>query len=205
MGNLSKKAITVLSGGLNRGGKFGWQSSAFNEPADVSVPGSYVRMAAAACLWHRGQSAVVVTLGGRGEANEVLPPGLSFSTIMREELKELGVPESMILEENQSGTTHQQLVAIARLSIEKNWSEIYLVSNRYHLPRVRAMVEHLESLSHLRSVTTYVSAEETILEVEPEKWRGQIEAAYDSTEFARLIEAERRGVTQVVNGTYKYR
>ena len=174
----------------------------FGEKDDISVSGSYVRVVAASLLWHKNSSAVIVLSGGRGQANTVFPPGLFLSTIMKKELEDIGIPESIIMEENQSGNTYQQLTAILSMATRHHWSEVQIVSNRFHLPRIQAMVECLEPLIPLRSIVFYVSAEEVVLAAEPKKWREQIDAAYASVEFAEIISNEARGTAQVRSGEY---
>lgn len=199
----NRKVIVVLAGGVSRGGALGWRSSVFGEKADISIAGSYVRVAAAALLWRQDPSAVIVTSGGRGQADTVFPPGLSLSTIMKQELAELGVPASVILEESRSGNTYQQLLAIVELATQNHWLDISIVSSRFHLPRIQAMVECLSGLEVLRPITSYIPAEDVVLAAEPDKWREPINTAYGSDEFAEIISSEERGTAQVRSGEYK--
>jgi len=203
MPKASKRAIVVLAGGFSRGADGNWHSSPFGQLADVSISGSYVRIIATYLLWRQNQSAMIVTSGGRAEGDKVFPPGLSTSLIMKEELKELGIPETVILEKDQSGNTYQQLCAIASMAIEHRWLEVGIVSSRFHLPRVQAMVECLDELEALKAIVKYVSAEDVVLAVEPDKWRKQIEDAYRSPEFAEIIVGEECGTAQVRAGTYR--
>ena len=197
------KAIVILAGGFTRDASGEWHSSPFGAPATVSMSGSYVRITAAAMLAKRDKDAIVVPSGGRGQADKLFPPGLFLSTVMKRELVLEGVPESSILEENQSGNTLQQLREIVRLTQEHRWPWVKIVSSRFHLPRIRAMIEYLEIMETLRLVVEYVSAEEVVLSQEPDEWRTAIDTAYASDEFQQLMELEVRGVKQLQDGTYR--
>lgn len=199
---IRKRAIVILAGGFSRGGKLGWRSSVFGEKADASISGSYIRILAAAYLWRRDPSVTVVTSGGKGEVKN-LSLGVFLSTIMKHELIELGVPESVILEENRSNNTYQQLRAIAEMVERHHWSEVRIISNRFHLPRIQAMIECLSGMERLKDISQYVSAEEVMLAEEPEKWQSQIDAAYASSEFAEIIANEKRGTDQIRFSEYR--
>ncbi|MEK7585311.1 MAG: YdcF family protein [Patescibacteria group bacterium] len=197
------KAIVILAGGFTRDASGEWHSSTFGTPATVSMSGSYVRIAAAAILWRQNPDSVVVPSGGRGQADQLFPPGLFLSTVMRRELIQEGVPATSILEENRSGNTLEQLREIRHLAKVHGWPLVEIVSSRFHLPRIQAMIECLSELGGLKSITQFTSAEDVVLAASPVVWRSAINLAYASPEFIKLAELEANGVRQLREGTYR--
>jgi hypothetical protein len=199
-----KTVIVVFPGGFSRNKDGLWHSAHFGEKAEAGPTGSYVRIAAAAILAKANPATTVVVSGGRGTADKILPPGLFLSAIMKKELVTQGVNGDRIFEESKSGTTYQQLLAIAELFAKHHWESIQLVSNHYHLPRIRSMIENFPELAPLRSIVQYVSAEEVVLGEDPGVWQAAIDKAYDSEDFKKIISLEKKGVEDIMAGTYKH-
>src|SRR3989344_8965817 len=103
-----KNTIVVLGGGLvEDGGKF--RTTNFNEGDTFGALGDRLRVEAANVLFKRDPSSEIVALGGKGQYNQTsnYPP---VSSVIKQELIELGVPEEQILAETKSGSTYQQLL-----------------------------------------------------------------------------------------------
>ena len=48
-----------------------------------------------------------------------------------------------------------------------------------------------------------VSAEDVLIEHNPEEWKEIIDSAYKSEEMKKRIKQEEEGVSQIIEGTYK--
>lgn len=183
-----------------------WHSTDFSDMKNHhGAPGSKLRVVAGSCLWTENQASVIVALGGEGQLAQV--PGVpTLAKVMKRELIELGVPEEKIIEEKNSGTTYRQLQALMKIAEDVSAKEITIVSNRYHLPRIRAMVEFapLAKDAAGKFKINFISAEEVLIEKKPEEWKAVIEKAYASTEMEELIKKEESGTLQIREGKYMF-
>ena len=76
----------------------------------------------------------IVVSGGQG-GNEPRPEG----EVMRDWLLEHGVPPEMILTDNTSASTRENLLNAAELLKDRNVSVVRVVTSDYHLPRALAI------------------------------------------------------------------
>lgn len=204
------KAIAVLAGGFSKDEQTGlWRSSHFGEKPTVAEPGSYVRIIAATMLLNRiarnAERSIFVS-GGRGQADALFPPGVTCAAIMKHELVELGVPKERIEEETSSNNTAQQLRALDALSKEHGISDLWIITNRFHVQRISAMIHDKRlGLERLPANAKTLDAEEVVVRFNPSFWSAIVESAYASTELAEIIAREKRGTEMVKNGMYQYK
>lgn len=201
-----KKAICVLSAGIKKNKKGEWASTDFIEDDDkFGAPGGKLRVAAASYLHKDNSNISIIASGGRGRDirnDESSRPDLA--DILTRELKDFGVPESCIIKENKSNKTIEQLKELKLIMSDKNLDELIVITNDYHLPRIKAILEHDNELRKLPNDCRIVlrSAEEICLQYNREKWHNIIKEAYESEEMKRRMEMEAKGVEQIKNGTY---
>lgn len=71
----------------------------------------------------------------------------TYASVMRSEMEKRGVRSDVILEESDSVDTITSFKHAARLIKEHGWKRIVFVSSEWHLPRSRALLEHIENFS----------------------------------------------------------
>ena len=139
--------------------------------------------------------------------------------IYAKELKNLGVPEKQIELEPNSTSTMASLVELVKMTKMKNWKAIAILTNEYHLPRVKEMYRQLEILAEKFNLsdkdfkeaekyfkshpleTNFVAAED-ILPLRDKRYKKIIENVKQTEEYKKRIESEARGTQQLIEGTY---
>ncbi len=91
----------------------------------------------------------IVALGGESNRTSDAP---TIAMVMRHELIELGVPEQTIATERRSVNTYQQLCNFQEIVTIEMLASVLIVSNRYHLGRIQAFIEHAPALLMLRKL-----------------------------------------------------
>jgi uncharacterized SAM-binding protein YcdF (DUF218 family) len=91
------------------------------------------RVLHAAGLYRSGVAKVVIVSGGHGGN---VP---SEARVMKRLAVEHGVPENRIIMEETAQNTVGNAIACARILKQKNWSNVMIVSDRFHLPRGRLL------------------------------------------------------------------
>ena len=89
----------------------------------------------AARLYHAGKSPLIVASGGNVWNR---PDMQSGADAMRTLLEALGVPNTAILVEESSRTTHENAVFTAKLAAERGIKRVLLVTDAWHMPRAEA-------------------------------------------------------------------
>lgn len=198
-----KTLIALLCGGLVKDSTGRWYSPTFEEGITLyDAPGSRERVVAAYFLWKENTDAVIAVLGGKGQMKNI-PDAPTLAETISKELTELGVPKEKVIEECESGTTYQQLLALQKITENYLPEKIIIVSNKYHLPRVEAMVDFAPELLELKRFNKqFQPAEDVLIKYEPDKWEESIDGAYVSLEMKKLIKKEELGVKQIREGTY---
>ncbi len=87
-------------------------------------------------LFEEGHANVIVTTGGFGP-----DPNFSEAHVATEYLSEHGVDSSQIVTEQASGTTYDTVLAVVRLMQSNGWITALIVSDGFHLYRVRQIFE----------------------------------------------------------------
>lgn len=195
-------AIFILGGMQKRYSNGKWRTSSFDKNDNFGVMGDYLRPKAAAILYKKNPSIQLFVVGGKGQL-EGVPDAPSIANIMKNELIELGVPREVIGEETKSGNSHSQLIACAKLAQEQDIKHISILSNEYHLPRLKAMIFHSNELGALASAE-FISAEATLVGHDPDAWKAIIDAAYKSQSMKARIALEQKGVKDIEEGRYSY-
>jgi len=196
--------VIVLGGGLKKEADDRWRTTNFGEEGDnFGEMGDRLRVLAAAELYRQDSQVIFVASGGRGQFENV-PGAPAVGTVMKKELEDLGVPSDKIKEEIKSGSTREQLQELMKLISEAKPEEIKIVSSRWHLPRVKAMIENFAELNFLKNQTIeLISAEDVLIHQDEKKWRPIIEKAYNSEGMKKRIEKEKQGAKDIESGQYK--
>lgn len=183
-----------------------WHSTGFDDLKEhFGAPGSILRVEAGVILFKKNPNSFIVALGGKGQLSH-MPDARPLAEIMKRELVGSGVPEEKILEEAESSGTYEALKALIKIAKGISPDEIVIVSNRYHLPRIEAMVAYEPVLKDAakKFKIKFASAEDILIENNSKAWEGILKTIYDSAEIKELMKKEEFGARQVREGKYKY-
>lgn len=104
------------------------------EPGEVLL----ARLEQALELYQEGLAPVVVTTGGNQEGDRT-----TEAESGREWLVDHGVPDDAVVAVAEGGDTYDSLVPVAALAREQGWDGVLLVSDPWHVYRVRTMADTL--------------------------------------------------------------
>jgi hypothetical protein len=199
-----KTAIGLLGGMLKKGANGHWRTTNYDESDRFGIQGDRLRVVAASYLYRNNQELLIIASGGKGQLKHI-PDAPTVAEVIRKELMELGVPKELIIKEENSGNTYQQLREIKKIITERRIKNLGILSSEWHLPRIKAMLEVLEELKSIFEITkvAYLSAEKICLKYNKEVWHELIAQAYKSDGLKERIEQEKRGVQDIREGKYK--
>jgi len=201
---MNNKAIAIFGGGLiKENGK--WRTTNFNEGDEAGILGDRLRVEATFVLYQK-YKVKIFSIGGRGQLKNI-PGSPAVATVIKKELIDLGVPVNFIKEENKSGRTWSQLQALKKIIARHRLTDIIVISNRYHLPRVKAMMQQDSGLKSMldKKKIKLQSAEQVLMAYDRKKWKKIVDRAYLSNKMKSRIALERQGVKQIKNGTYNFK
>jgi uncharacterized SAM-binding protein YcdF (DUF218 family) len=115
---------------------------------------TYLRTAHAAWLFHHWKPLPIVVSGGTGQAGDP-----TIADLMRRQLIEEGVPDSMITVENHSQTTYENATGVARILLPQGLRRIVLVTEAFHMPRAERCFRK-QGFDVVRAACCYVTAEQ---------------------------------------------
>ena len=198
--------IVLLGGGVIRETDGTWRTTRFDEQGDrAGVSGDQLRVEAVAALYHQDTTRRIIVSGGKGQFRD-LPGRETIASVNARELVALGVPAAAIILEDKSGTTMEQLHAVQPMCGEKTYARVILVTNRWHVPRTRAMIEtDVQWNAELASGrVTLVSAEDVLIAHDPGRWKDMIDQAYASPAMEARLKKEAEGIAALRAGTYQF-
>lgn len=198
-----KTAIVILGGGLVKDNGI-WRTTYLDEGTDLGALGDRLRVEAAYVLYSKNPEILLIPSGGKGMYKDI-PDAPTVAEVMKRELLELGVPEKNIIKEEESSNTWQQLQKLEDLISTEGLSKVFILSNRYHMLRIQAMIEKDNALCALlgEGKIKAVSAEDVLIEHDPSIWKEQIDDAYQSKGMKQRTAMEEQGVCHIQSGTYK--
>lgn len=185
-------AIIPLSGGTVQGSDGKWRSTTYEERDAFGTLGGYVRMQAGALLARQFPEAWVIANSRCMDGREP-----SHAKVHMQELQTLGVEVARIILEEQSTTTGSEIAEALTLAKEREWKQVYFVSNEYHLPRIRAFYA-----THINPVSaSFISAEAVISKIDS-AFIGTFAQVKESNAYQERLLAEQRGIAAIDAGTY---
>lgn len=201
----SYTTIAIMGGGLVKDKKSIWRTTNFDEGDDFGISGDRLRVFAAWYLYRENPAIRIIVLGGKGQLAKI-HDAVPVSEAMRCEMLALGIPKEKITIETRSGSTYQQLQALKRIMEGAEWGKVSLISNRYHLPRISAMIVIDKELNQKYEAKTLLleAAEDIVIRSEPHRWEAIIKKAYKSKAMKERIALEQKGVRQIQDGTYVF-
>lgn len=195
------ECLIVLGGGLFKDLSGNWRTTNFDEPGDeYGALGDRLRVVAASYLSKADPGLKLIVSGGKGQLTEI--PGCpTLSVVLKKELIELGVDPENIIEENTAYNTYQQLKNSLAIVQKLNLSQIGIISNEYHLPRITVFLEYIQKSNiHVE----LVSAENVLIDKAPDDWKQYIQDAYESETMKKRIALEQKGIRDLRDGKYKF-
>lgn len=193
-------AIFILAGSLVKEGEM-WRTCNFNEGDNFGVLGDTVRVLAGSLLFKNGATNHIIALGGKGQYKDT-PNFPDISSVIKKELIQLDIPSDHI-EVNLSDGTSAQLITIKEMASQRRWKKVGIVSNRYHLPRIGSMIEHFSKIKDLKTTADLISAEEVLINYDPERWQDEIKRAYEKDGMKNRIAMEQKSIKDLKEGKYK--
>lgn len=199
-----EKAIVILGGGIKKI-KDKWRTTSFQEGDEFGALGDRLRVIAGSYLYNDDRELTIIALGGKGQLKK-FPDAPPVSSVIKEELIERGIPENVIIEEDKSGSTYEQLQELKSIIHDKNFESVIIISNEYHLPRIQAIIKQdVELKKMLNTLQIEVkSAEKSLIEHEP-GWEKVIKSIYGGEAMQERIALEQKGVRDIKEGKYKLR
>lgn len=200
-----KDAIIILGGGMVKD-KGRWRTTHLDEGTRLGALGDCLRVEAAHVLYESNTKLLIIASGGKGMYKNI-SGAPTVAEVIKKELIDLGVPSESVFKEEKSQNTWQQLIELKKIIKQKNLSHVSIVSNRYHLPRILAMIKKDSALYDMlkKEIIEAISAEEVLIKHNPEKWNQVIANAYMANEMKKRIVIEQKGVQDLKTGIYKLR
>jgi len=219
--NQLPEAIFILSGGTEWSKERGYYTPSYDEPDFTGLAsGAHFRVIAAAEAAKCFPEIKIVPTGKlitHGIAEKEHFP--NDAKVMADELVAMGVKEDQIMLEEESVSTLTELLEMIKMARENGWERVAVVTNRWHLPRVRMMYEKLETIEGLCSdeekemiedfkqngaEVKIVSAED-ITDNISEEYKEQIKEIEQREAFKERLTAEQKGIEDLKSGRYKVR
>ncbi len=205
--------LVVLGGALVKE-KGRWHTPNFNGGDNFGICGSRLRIIGAGFLYRENPKQRVIVSGGKGQLKGILPGRITLASVLEGELISSGIPKFKIIKENKSGNTYQQLVELQKIIKSHRFlsrgKDVVIISNRYHLPRLLAMIKYANDLQLLKKmhesrVLKIVAAEDVMIKYKPLIWRKIIDQVYRSKAMEERVKLENIGAEQIKSGIYRFK
>lgn len=205
-----QELIVILGGALKKTGVDQWRTTTFFEGDRFGISGDRLRVVAASYLYKKDKKQLFLVSGGKGQYKKIVgvPP---LAQVLRDELIQLNIPDRRIIIEKKSGNTLGQLLAVQNIiKKKKEFKDIVIISNHYHLPRIKAFINYYSGLIEIKrwlkiGRLKLLAAEKVLLKIDSKKWQKIINEAYISKAMKERLIMEKQGIKQIKNGTYHFR
>lgn len=199
--------IVLLAASVKQDALGRWVSTDLTEEDIIhGGPGGKLRICAAALLLGEHPHMKIITGGAKGfdvcEGASSDRPLLA--DILHDELLESGVAEERIILQRNSNNTYQELQEIERLVSELELKQLIILTGRWHVERLHAMIDTKFPQLHRNVSLEVVTAEDVLIARDAEQWRPFIEGAYSSEWMAERRVMEQQGINDINAGTYRY-
>ena len=208
--NKSGKVAIVVLGGAIKKTKNGWRTTNFDEKGDnFGVCGDRLRILATSVIYNLlnncDEDLFIIVSGGKGQYLNFTKNSPFLSKIIKKELVEIGIPSDLIIEDRNSNNTYKQLRESAKILKKRKIRNVLIVSNRYHLPRIKSFIESDIELKKIFSKKySLESAEDILIASDPKKWKSYISKVYNSKDMKKRVSFENEGIKQIKSGNYDF-
>lgn len=212
-----------FSGGISLAGankNVAYRSLAYSSVGEHGVAtGSRTRVIATQGIAEAFPDLPIVT----NSYNRFDPEEPIMASIIRKELEKRGVAPTRISEEARSFSTITQLIEMINDAVNNHnsddgqakWQNVAILTNEYHLPRLKCMFENLETviedpkfqdtLSQFRKMginITFISAE-SVMRLQSPKFITYLNKVEQSPQFKETLAGEAKGLADLKAGKYK--
>jgi phage pi2 protein 07 len=196
---MRKKVIIILAGAIKQDKSGQWYTPGFEDGDVFGVTGARPRIDAAGYLYQNDQNLFFIASGGQGQTKNAP----DMAEVVKQEMMAIGIPEDKIILERNSGNTYEQLRELPGFIKEYNFSDATIISNQYHLPRLKAFIAtpDLKELSHVK----LAAAEDILLKYDGPIRGETIKKAYSSPAMKKRIKAEEQGIKDLRAGKYNFK
>lgn len=208
----SPDVVFSMSGGIaERPDKKGvYQSTAFDVRTDTGhVTGSRPRIIATTEIANLYPEIPIVA------TSKVFDEEPTHASVIAEELIARGVDSTRILYEEKSIGTLTEVIEMVKLAVERNWQNLAVVTNSYHIPRMREMYLRLPEIVDdplLSEVYRYFQehggevsfvASDDIMRVISKRFADYLDRVEESPEYKRTVASEAKGLEDIKAGLYR--
>ena len=209
--NLS--AVFIFGGDIIRAeepehlGGLGWRSLKGLEPDKTGPMPSYERVLAGAALHRINPDLLLIPSGGKSNLKGVgeSPP---IASVMAAELRELGVPSALIIEEQKSFVTQDHFLTCSEIARVRGWKakEVGILAPFWQLGRITAMMMLMRTKKRgsidplVLGVIPLISVERVLASDDPAKWNRYFMELYDDPTMAQTLTLEAVGTGQLWAG-----
>jgi len=201
--NKKEKKLIIILGGvvINTRGK--WHTCGLNEGDKFGVTGDRLRVLAGFFMFKKDKNCFLIASGGE------VKKGISVPGIVKKELVDLGVPEEVIIEEDKSYNTFQQLKNVQDYIKKKKLGKVLFITNGWHIPRVKEIIKMASELDELKKgikkgMVKILKAEKIVIDND-KSWEEKIKKAHRSLGTKKRIALEKKGVREIRKGIYKFK
>lgn len=219
MEKYSYDAVIVLGGGLHKIREKFYPTN-YRQGDDFGMLGGGMRIVAAIDLYFKRRTrkfvfSTGITKKNKSQYGENIPTeaetyrkkflrslaSLKKQKERKSEVGELETPECIL--EDRSFSTLSNIKEILQLVQDNTWHKIAIISNSYHIPRVKALYEQaLEQHPELDVEIIFISAEDEVKTEHPGKYNKIIEKAYKTPGARERIKNEQKGLDDIKKGRY---
>ena len=193
--NKTYEAIVILGGLIRKKSNGTWKTGKFN----------YIRVLAGYYLYKdmvRSYPIKLIVSGGKGIYKDI-PGAPAVATVMKQELVRLGLSSKKIAEEKNTASTYQELLWLRKL-LDKKLGKINIISNGYHLPRIKTMINFLPELKKVKNKIILYSAEKVSVKYN-KGLKKEIGNNKKDPKMNKIISQEKKGIKALKSGNYKFR
>ena len=215
-------AVIVLGGGLVKVGDRFYPTD-YRHGDQFGILGAGLRIVAAVELYLGGKAIIFIFTTGVTEKDkeqfgENIPTeasvfrdkflrvlaGLRKQSDHVKKFQGLEDPETVL--EDRSVSTRSNIEELLKLAVGNKWKKIGLVTNNYHIPRVKALYEQelrqYQKLGIMEPDIDFLSAEDIAKATEPGKYDTVIKRFSRTAEAKRRIASDRQGLEDLRAGRY---
>ncbi len=192
-------AVVVLGGGLRKEGHEYFPAT-YKDSDEFGMLGGHMRVQAAVDLYRTKAARSFMFTTGVYEKNKTRLGGNVpaesevYAERFQEAIGNIGDIQPNIILDTTSTTTLTNMQEVLSIISERKWHYVAIVSNEYHIPRIRALYEYvLRQNPKIEANITFLSAEKIVRELQPGKFDQEIDEAYAS-EQAKNASSMRRKV-----------
>ncbi|MDD4892783.1 MAG: ElyC/SanA/YdcF family protein [Candidatus Rickettsiella isopodorum] len=145
---------------------------------------------------------------------------LSLASVMSQELQKMGVDPNKITHQEISYSVFTELIELIKLVVKNGWKNVAILTNEYQIPRIEAMLEHMEALhdpngesekaefkqalAEYRKMDVAIKcvAAEEVLPLRSDHYRTLIDQVRQSEAWQARIARENEGAEQIRKGEY---